>query len=65
MWRSALVIAVVIPMVLTAASVAAQPGTDDPLVQSLKRDIEALREGLNRVQNDRHIKAGTLRSETT
>jgi hypothetical protein len=43
---------VVVPIVLAALSVAAQPESSDELLRSLRRDIEALKEGQSRVQRD-------------
>jgi len=52
MARAALVISLVVPIVLAALSVAAQSEGNDELLRSLKRDIEALKDGQSRVQRD-------------
>ncbi len=44
--------AVVVPIVFATLSVAAQPQNIDEQLRSLRRDIEALKEGQSRLQRD-------------
>ena len=52
MKRFTLVTLAVVPMLLAALTVAAQPESNEQLLRSMQRDLEALKEGQNRVQKD-------------